>query len=129
VYDRAREQHLLLVALLRTLAALATAEELGMTTGLQIVSRDGVVTLFGELDVVSRESFVTACDSCAGDDVVVDLSGLTFLDSSGYRAFVETRDQMSSKGRTLSLRHAVGEPARVLGFLRLLEPASAQRSG
>lgn len=98
-----------------------------MTTGLHIVSRVGVVTLFGELDVVSRGEFVEACDACAGDDVVVDLSGLTFLDCSGYRAFVETRDRMSIGGRTLSLRHAVGEPARLLGFLAL-EPAAAPRS-
>jgi anti-anti-sigma factor len=88
-----------------------------MTTGLQIVSRDGVVTLFGELDVVSREQFVLACDTCTGDDVVIDLSGVTFLDSTAFRAFVEIRDRMSSGGRTLSLRHAVGEPARLLGFL------------
>jgi anti-anti-sigma factor len=100
-----------------------------MTAGLQIVSRDGVVTLFGELDVVSRDEFSNACRSCAGDDVVVDLSGLTFLDSSGYRAFVDERDHMSSTGRTLSLRHAVGEPARLLSFLALVPNSAAPSSG
>jgi anti-anti-sigma factor len=99
-----------------------------MTTGLEIVSRDGVVTLFGELDVVTREQFATACHTCSGDDVVVDLSGVTFLDSSGYRAFVEARERMSWGGRTLSLRHAVGEPARLLGFLDLASAAAPRSS-
>jgi anti-anti-sigma factor len=99
-----------------------------MTTGLQIVSRDGVVTLFGELDVLSSNQFALACHTCSGDDVVVDLSGVTFLDSAGYRAFVETRDRMSSGGRTLSLRHAVGEPARLIGFFDLESAAGPPSS-
>jgi anti-anti-sigma factor len=102
------------------------SEESGMTTGLQVVTRDGVVTLFGELDAVSCAAFSAACDACVGDDVVVDLSGVTFLDSAGYRAFVEVRDRMSSDGRTLTLRHAVGEPARLLGLV-MLAPVAAPR--
>jgi anti-anti-sigma factor len=98
-----------------------------MNTGLHIVSRNGVVTLFGELDIVSREEFSVACHSCSGEDIVVDLSGLTYLDCSGYRAFTETRERMSLGGRTLTLRHAVGEPARLLGFLDV-EPAAAMPS-
>ncbi len=98
-----------------------------MTAGLQIVCRDGVVTLFGELDVVSRGALVAACESCAGTDVVVDLSGLTYLDCSGYRAIVEARDVMSLTGRTLTLRDAVGEPARLLSLIAY-EPVWAPSS-
>jgi anti-anti-sigma factor len=102
-----------------------------MTKGLHIIARDGVVTLFGELDILSRDEFASACHSCSGDDVVVDLSGLTYLDCSGYRAFIETRDRMSWGGRELSLRHAVGEPARLLNLLSAnpANPATAAQSG
>jgi len=48
------------------------------------------------------------------EDVVIDLSGVTFLDSSGIAAIVRAYRQQSANGRLLSVRGATGAVSRVL---------------
>jgi anti-sigma B factor antagonist len=58
-----------------------------------------IVELSGELDVASADFLTNALTEVAGPSVVVDLSGLDFMDSSGVGALVVARNRIKAKGR------------------------------
>jgi anti-anti-sigma factor len=66
--------------------------------GFSITARDlpdlHVVALHGELDVISADGLADALVEVAGSRLVVDLSGLTFMDSSGIAALVVARNRI-----------------------------------
>jgi anti-anti-sigma factor len=53
-----------------------------------------VVALHGELDIVSADGLADALVKLAGSTLVVDLSGLSFMDSSGIAALVVARNRI-----------------------------------
>ena|GEM_PF-2400742 len=76
-----------------------------------------VVRAAGELDLESSESITRACVD--GDEltVVVDMSGLTFMDCRGYESLVGARRILESRSGTLTLLSPIGEPAHLLALL------------
>lgn len=80
-----------------------------------------VVELWGELDQVSRAAAISACSSAEHLDVMVDLSGLLFLDCAGYGALVAAAAELELRGGSLALMNAVGEPRRLLALIEELE--------
>lgn len=52
-------------------------------------------------------------------DVIVDLSGVTFMDSSGIGALVFLYKRLRSKGRTLVLVGTRGQPEKLISMLRI----------
>lgn len=103
-----------------------------MTTQLDISVEDGpvrLVQLVGELDVDSakrRGAELETAVSSGGPNVVVDLSALTFCDSSGVRALLALHRQAQGSGRALHVRGASGSVAEVLrltGVDRVLQVA------
>jgi anti-sigma B factor antagonist len=57
---------------------------------LQIDATDRGLKLAGELDMATAEELLAAIRDQAGDDVVIlDFSGVSFMDSSGLRALLE----------------------------------------
>jgi anti-sigma B factor antagonist len=92
--------------------------------GLQVLIRDGQagdevqIDVGGELDLASRDVLRTALDGAleAGlGDVEVELSELTFCDSTGLCLLLAAQRRLQAAGRTLRLVN----PAP--GMLRLLE--------
>jgi anti-anti-sigma factor len=61
---------------------------------LTVTEEDGGwrVALRGELDLGSVERLERALDECGGD-VVLDLRGLTFMDSTGVRVLLEAAER------------------------------------
>jgi anti-sigma B factor antagonist len=57
-----------------------------------------VVLLRGELDLATGEGLADRICAAAGSRVVLDLSGLTFIDSSGIAELLHTRGRLASKG-------------------------------
>jgi anti-anti-sigma factor len=57
-----------------------------------------IVALQGELDITSVDGLVDTLVEIAGSTLVVDLSGLTFMDSTGIGALVVARNRVLSKG-------------------------------
>ena len=57
-----------------------------------------VVALHGELDIVSAGGLADALVEVAGSTVVVDLSGLTFMDCSGIDALVAAKNRILANG-------------------------------
>lgn len=64
-----------------------------------VVARDGervVLSLFGELDLVTApqlEAHLEAAIRQGGNPLVVDVSALTFMDSSGLQVLLQTHDR------------------------------------
>lgn len=80
------------------------------------------LTLAGELDIASagalRDRLLALC--AAGDAVVLDLSGLEFIDSSGVRELVRAMSRASRDGWALSLDPTTGpQVGRVIDLLGL----------
>jgi anti-anti-sigma factor len=92
----------------------------GEMTGFRLLpGSDGVFHLEGELDALSADeldaSVVAGLNGQA--DVVLDVSNLTFVDSSGIRAFIRLAKQASP--RATVLRHPRPHVVRVLEIVRI----------
>ena len=80
--------------------------------------------LAGEVDVQARESVLQAILDLFGAghaDVVVDLAGVTFLDSSGIGALVRAYQQAVSVGTGYRVAGAQGGVLRVLDLCGITE--------
>jgi len=78
-----------------------------------------VVRLIGELDVASAAFLAGRLVEVAGSVVVVDLSGLTFIDASGVQALLDARERIVEQGHTIELTEARGLVRRVFRILGL----------
>ncbi|MFB9410200.1 MULTISPECIES: STAS domain-containing protein [Dactylosporangium] len=96
--------------------------------------KQAAVSLSGECDLAAREEctavLMAAVD--AAPQVVVDLGGLTFLDSSGVHALVTAYRAAIERGGQLSVVNAGGMVAHVLditGVGGLLQPQDGAGDG
>jgi len=92
--------------------------------------RQVVLGLRGELDVavavrvVAELSVVAACER----DIIVDLAGLEFIDSSGLAALVRVRERARLAGGDLLLAAPQGQVLRLLSLTRLIDIFSVHAS-
>jgi anti-anti-sigma factor len=81
-----------------------------------------VIVLEGEFDALSapvtRAEFERLVNDEAGD-VIVDLSGVTFMDSSGAGALVFLHKRLVGQKRALALVGVTGQPMDLLALLRI----------
>jgi len=73
-----------------------------------------IVRLTGELDLAGAPSLRDCLVALVADDIVIDMTGLTFLDCSGISVLVEAHKRAVQHGRTVVLRRPQGIVARVL---------------
>jgi len=89
------------------------------------VNDDGdrvVLALRGEVDLQRRDEVAdTAITYLAAKPVVLDLSKVTFIDSSGLGALIRARQAATRLGQSFSIRGATGPVARVLAITGLDE--------
>jgi anti-sigma B factor antagonist len=69
----------------------------------------------GEIDAHTAPAFAEYVDNSAADHVAVDMSEVSFMDSSGLRVLVELQQRSATGGRTLT----ICRPSRAI--VRLLE--------
>jgi anti-anti-sigma factor len=91
------------------------------------------IALSGEFDIASADEATRALQALLTrglDLVVIDLSGLDFMDSTGVKFLVEGRETARDLGVALSLVHG-GDPVRrvlqVSGVMALFEAADDPR--
>jgi anti-anti-sigma factor len=95
---------------------------------------DGTIVLEGELDAFGAEAIEAALSELsAGSDAVVDVSGVSFIDSAALRVFVRHRDRLQSAGTHLLLRQPPTAVRRLLQLSNLeevlpVDAGSADRS-
>lgn len=71
-----------------------------------ITGRTAMLAVVGELDLVSCPSLEQAIDDLTAadvDEVVVDLRGLEFMDSTGLHVLVRAHNQVQESGRGFAL--------------------------
>ena len=91
---------------------------MGLEFGLEVV-RDGetvVLLASGELDIQHRDRVANLAigELEQAKLVVLDLSQVTFIDSSGLSALIRSRQAATRLGREFAIRGATGPVARVL---------------
>jgi anti-sigma B factor antagonist len=81
-----------------------------------------VLKLFGELDVAGCDEAARALEetiTSASGGVVVDLEGLSFLDSTGVRCLFEAKTLADAAGIRLAVLNGSGPAHRVLALIRM----------
>lgn len=71
---------------------------------LSITEDGGTITLSGEIDASTVPMLVKHLHATT-DDVVVDLSAVGFIDSSGLRALIGAHQTLDGRDSTLTLRN------------------------
>jgi anti-anti-sigma factor len=88
-----------------------------------IQRRDGAICLAvaGELDLASVASFLGSLKkaSDAGDDIVLDLSGLKYIDSSGINALLDAQHRFSRTGQRIVMAAVSPRIQRILEIITL----------
>lgn len=64
-----------------------------------------VVRVRGELDLDSTEQLAAVLSECHGA-VLVDLGGVTFMDSSGLGTLIRARNRLGDEGGSLAVERA-----------------------
>ena len=94
-----------------------------------VVERDGsavTVRLTGEMDISCEDAFAATVRECVDDgagELLVDLSRLAFIDSSGLRLLIQLWDKSRRNGLELSMLQGTGQVRRTMeiaGLDRLL---------
>lgn len=84
-----------------------------------------VLQVAGELDLAVTADLRTAADEALGGgevtDVVVDLAGVTFIDSTGLGTLVEIRNAALEGGATMRVTAVQPAPSRVIEIAGLAE--------
>ena len=81
-----------------------------------------VARLAGELDKLGVDAARSRLDPLASGKLVIDLDGITFIDSAGLHALFSLARLASSQGGALALAVAESSPsARVIGLVHLAE--------
>jgi anti-sigma B factor antagonist len=91
-----------------------------------VVAHDGEtsVVLTGELDMASSPDLADVLETLVASgpaELVIDLSGLSFIDSSGLAVLVATQNALAEKGRHLSVHSARRHALRVFEIAGLGE--------
>jgi anti-anti-sigma factor len=82
------------------------------------------VVLAGELDIATLDDAqrqVEEAEATAPALLIIDLSGLTFVDSSGVRLALMADDRARAAGRRVAVRLGTGHALRVFQALGLLD--------
>jgi len=79
-----------------------------------------LVTVRGEVDMDNAGQLVDAIKRVAGT-AVVDLSGITFIDSTGLQGLLRAQRTARQRGDDLILRHPSKAVRRVLELTRLID--------
>jgi anti-sigma B factor antagonist len=100
----------------------------GVATELSIHRRDDdrgtLLALSGELDVVSAPGLQQHLAEVLSEPlkrVMLDLNGLTFVDSAGVSVLIRAKQAAESSGRTLVLRRPTEQLERVFALVGLAD--------
>jgi anti-anti-sigma factor len=83
-----------------------------------------VISLFGELDLATVARVRAQLELAEGSDaasIVVDLSGLTFMDSTGIRLLIEAHERSLADANRLTLLRGGASVQRVLEITGVAE--------
>jgi anti-sigma B factor antagonist len=100
------------------------SDQLECEIGNALAGEPLVVSVRGEVDLATApelESSVQRAFTVAPDSVLLDLAGMTFIDSSGLRVLVALSNEARSRDAKLTLRNVPRHAERVLDLTGLSE--------
>lgn len=96
------------------------------TLVISTLERARIATIEGEIDLATADGFEHALiEALAAGDLVIDLSGCSFLDSSGVRALVTATRAAERLDRALALVHPAGPARRILELTGITETVTS----
>ncbi len=84
-----------------------------------------LISVSGELERATMLEFIEACTGHPDESIIIDLGGLTFMDGGGYSSLIVIREMAQASRRTVTVRNASGQPARLIGLITDLEASQA----
>jgi anti-sigma B factor antagonist len=95
---------------------MSTTEEQGLSIALHDEGPSRVLQLIGELDIGTAPALQAKLMALLASDgnVIVDLTALSFMDSSGISALIVAHKRSIDQGRKMILRNPRGPVAKVL---------------
>ena len=99
----------------------------GLDVKTTIEGRRRTVRIVGDLDLASKLACFHACAMGDGDNVIIDLSGVPFMDCSGYGALVAARLALQQRHATQVVQGATGQPAQLLAAIADAESSTAAK--
>jgi len=82
----------------------------------------GLVTMTGEIDFTvtphMRERLAAFIEATSGD-ILLDLGGLDYIDSSGLAALIEARKKLQSKGRKISISEVSSQVRKLFNLTQI----------
>ena len=89
----------------------------------QFENSELLLLLHGDFDAQGtqeiRQSLKNVVDNPEPKSIVLDIGGVTFIDSSGVGAIVFLFKQLKAQGRKMRITAANGQPAELLQMLRV----------
>jgi anti-anti-sigma factor len=82
-----------------------------------------ILKMPGDMDAAAMKIQRPACEEIAGgeEDVAIDMSNVSFIDSSGVGAIVFLLKRLMANGHSLQLTGVKGQPLQLLTYLKLHE--------
>ena len=93
---------------------------------LNIEIDENVITLLGDVDMDTVDDVVGSLANLHGT-VVLDVGGVTFLDSTGLQSLLRARDEAHGRGDELVLRRPSPAVSRVLDVTDMWETFVVER--
>lgn len=81
---------------------------------LTITTTDSGLSVVGEIDAHTAPTLAAAIADCDQDTVVVDMSAVEFVDSSGLRVLIEAHQTADEAGRSFQLSNPSSTVSRLL---------------
>jgi anti-sigma B factor antagonist len=94
-------------------------------------ARAGVVSVTGEIDLATAPALEQTLRGVSDDrtgEVIVDLTGCTFLDSQGLGALVATKGRLGPSNRRLALVVPDARVLKIFEITRFHQPFEIHRS-
>ncbi|MEO6653367.1 MAG: STAS domain-containing protein [Ilumatobacteraceae bacterium] len=83
-------------------------------SSLTITPTGSGLTVVGEIDAHTAPTLATAIADCDQHTVIVDMSSVDFVDSSGLRVLIEAHQAADQNGRSLQLANPSTAVSRLL---------------
>jgi anti-sigma B factor antagonist len=82
-----------------------------------------ILSVPGDMDAAAMRAQRSICEELASgeDDVSVDMSKVSFVDSSGVGAIVFMYKRLVANGHSLQLTGVKGQPLQLLTYLKLTD--------
>lgn len=87
-----------------------------------------VIVATGEIDLASAPRVDTALGDFTGQEVVLDLRGVDFMDSAGLKVLLSQRSRLEESGGVLRLVIAEGPVMRLLELTNVTDAFSISQS-